>query len=264
MMLGEQLDGPTDQPEGPTNQPNGPTDQPNGPTDQPNGPTQEEVDSLVWFHGFTFPNGVKAKGRKGGAERDAEEILRREAPIVFKYPVEGKTLLDIGAWNGYFSVEAVRRGAKRVVALDKYSWEHPLFQGFKGFDLVRRHLAPEIEAVTCDVMELRNNPVGNFDRVLFLGVLYHLKHPLYVLETLFDITGELLVVETALDMQNHPRPAMAFYPGYPLTGRNKDRTNWWGPNAECVVDMLKTVGFSRVEHEPHPQAKRRGFFFAFK
>ena len=217
------------------------------PGQEPDGPTQEEVDSIVWFHGFTFPNGVKATGRKGGPNKDAEEILRREAPAVFKYPVQGKTVLDIGAWNGYFSVEAVRRGAKRVVALDKNSWEHPVLQGFKGFELVRRHLAPEIEAVTRDVMELRTNPVGTFDCVLFLGVLYHLKHPLYVLETLFDMTHELLVIETALDLLNYPGPAMAFYPGYPPTGRNKDQSNWWGPNPQCVIDMLKTVGFSRVE-----------------
>ncbi len=194
-------------------------------SEQLDGPTQEEVDSIVWFHGFTFPNGVKANGLKGGPGRDAEEVLRKEAPAVFKYPVEGKTVLDVGAWNGWFSVEAVRRGAKRVVALDKNSWEHHGFQGFKGFELVRRHFAPEIEAVTRDVMELRTNPIGSFDCVLFLGVLYHLRHPLYVLETLFDITREWLVIETALDMLNYPHPAMAFY--HYRTGVNQDPNKWW-------------------------------------
>jgi len=223
------------------------------------GPTQEEVDSLVWWHPFTFPNGVKARGIKGGD--NSEECLRMEADAAFRYSVHGKTVLDIGAWNGYFSVEAMRRGAKRVVALDKPVWEHPHFQGFKGFDLVRRYLAPDVEAVVRDLMELRHNPVGNFDFVLFLGVLYHLKHPLYVLETLFDLTLEHLVIETQLDLTDYDRPAMVFYPGEELAG---DASNWWGPNAQCVMDMLRTVGFSRVEYTKHPLSDSRAFFYAFK
>jgi len=221
------------------------------------GPTQEEVDSLVWWHPFTFPNGVKAQGFKGGGE----ECLRLEAEAAFKYPVRGKTVLDVGAWNGYFSVEAIRQGAEKVVALDKPAWEDPQFQGFKGLELVRRYLAPEIEPVVRDVMDLRHNPVGDFDCVLFLGVLYHLKHPLYVLETLFDLTIEHLVLETHIDLIGYDRPAMVFYPNDELGG---DPTNWWGPNPQCVIEMLKTVGFSRIEYTMHPLADTRAFFYAFK
>ena len=225
------------------------------------GPTQEEVDSIVWWHPFTFPNGVKARGTKGsGSGMSAEEIVRVEAEAAFKYPVEGKTVLDVGAWNGYFSVEAVRRGAKRVVALDKPSWEHPGFQGYKGFELVRRYMAPSIEAVKCDLMDLPAHPVGKFDCVLFLGVLYHLRHPLYVLEILHGLVAEHLVVETHIEIIDGDRPAMVFYPG----AEAGDPTNWWGPNLQCVIEMLKTVGFSRVEHEIHPLSNHRAFFYAFK
>jgi tRNA (mo5U34)-methyltransferase len=215
------------------------------------GPTQAEVDAITWWHPFTFPNGVKARGTKGGDS--SEELVRAEAQAAFKYPVQGKTVLDVGASNGYFSVEAVRQGAKRVVALDELIWE--------GFELVRRYMAPNIEAVTRDVMDLRSHPVGKFDCVLFLGVLYHLKHPLYVLETLFDLTLEHLVVETHIDLIDFSRPAMVFYPGAELAG---DCSNWWGPNVHCVIDMLKTVGFSRVEHAIHPFNSIRTFFYAFK
>ena len=225
-------------------------------TDQMEGPTQQEVDALPWWHSFTFPNGVRSPGGK------SEQVLRDEEHTAFKYPVQGKTVLDVGAWNGYFSVGASRRGAKRVVALDKYTWEHPDLQGFKGFELARRYLAPNIEAVTRDVMDLRSDPVGKFDCVLFLGVLYHLKHPLYVLETLSDLTLEHLVVETYIEsIDDGRRPAMVFYPGTELAG---DETNWWGPNTQCVIDMLKTVGFSRVKYSPHPQVHNRAFFHAFK
>jgi tRNA (mo5U34)-methyltransferase len=219
------------------------------------GPTQKEVDALYWWHSFVFPNGVVARGGK------SLELLQAEAEVAFKNPVQGKSVLDVGAWNGYFSVEAVRRGARKVTALDRHTWESPQIQGFKGFELARRHLAPSIEAVNRDVMDLRSNPVGQFDCVLFLGVLYHLKHPLYVLETLFAMTLEYVVVETYVESIECSRPAMVFYPGKELAG---DMSNWWGPNTQCVIDMLRVVGFSRVEHVSHPIHKNRAIFYAFK
>src|SRR5206468_4090182 len=107
------------------------------------GPTQEQVDSIVWFHPFTFPNGVKTRGIKGGGSPEyCEEAVRLEAQAAFKCPVRGKTVLDVGVWNGYFSVEAVRQGASRVVALDKPTWENDHFRGFRGFELVRQYLSP--------------------------------------------------------------------------------------------------------------------------
>jgi len=88
-----------------------------------------------------------------------------------------------------------------------------------------------------------------------------LRHPLYVLETLSSLTLEYLVVETAIDVTDYGRPAMVFYPGNEAGG---DHSNWWGPNVQCVVEMLKTVGFARVEHIIHPFAHNRAFFYAFK
>jgi tRNA (mo5U34)-methyltransferase len=220
-----------------------------------NGPTQAEVDSIpYWLHTIEFPNGVRSRGAKS-LEQQSTEI-----ELAFRYPVAGKTVLDIGAWNGLFSVEAARRGASRVVALDHYTWVHPTLQGYKAFDIVRRHLAPAIEDVTRDVMDLKAQPVGEFDVVLFLGVLYHLRHPLYVLELLHAIVKEHLVIETHLDLLECDRPGMIFYPKSELLG---DHTNWWGPNVQCVVEMLKVVGFSRIEIEYKPDYPR-AFFYAFR
>ncbi len=142
------------------------------------GPTQAEVDAIRWRHPFTFPNGVRALGTKGGKPAEYyEEAVGAEAIVAFKYPVQGKTVLDVGARNGYFSVEAIRRGARKVVALDKPTWEAP-YQDFEAFELVRKYIAPEIEVVRRDVMDPRSEPVGNFDCVLFLGVMNHLKAPI--------------------------------------------------------------------------------------
>jgi tRNA (mo5U34)-methyltransferase len=217
---------------------------------------------MFWWHTITFPNGVTTRGVKH------EENLKVEAEHAFKYSVEGKSVLDVGAWNGNFSIEAVRRGARKVVSLDKVTWESSNFKGFQGFELARRWLAPEIESVHCDVNDLRTAEIGEFDCTLFLGVLYHLKHPLYVLESLAAITREHLVLETHLDLMDVPGPAMAYYPNAELCN---DPSNWWGPNPACVTAMLKTAGFKTVEYVPSPfpgryvdQVFDRGFFYAFK
>jgi Protein of unknown function (DUF1698) len=93
-------------------------------------------------------------------------------------------------------------------------------------------------------MDLSPDEIGTFDVVLFLGVLYHLRHPLLALERVAAVVGELLVVETHVDLTFLRRAAAAFYPDDELEG---DETNWWGPNASAVVAMLRTVGFTSVE-----------------
>ncbi|HEY1306001.1 MAG TPA: DUF1698 domain-containing protein, partial [Vicinamibacterales bacterium] len=94
-----------------------------------------------------------------------------------------------------------------------------------------------------DVMDLSPERIGTFDVVFFLGVLYHLRHPLLALERVASVTRDLLVVETVIDMIGFPRPVMAFYPEREL---NDDPTNWFGLNVPAVHAMLRTVGFSRV------------------
>ncbi|HEU4935838.1 MAG TPA: hypothetical protein VFT39_05245, partial [Vicinamibacterales bacterium] len=90
--------------------------------------------------------------------------------------------------------------------------------------------------------------VGTFDVVLFLGVLYHLRHPFLALERVASVAREYLIVETVVDLVGFRRPAMAFYPGPEL---NKDPTNWWGPNIPAVKGMLETLGFREVRIPTH-------------
>ncbi len=80
--------------------------------------------------------------------------------------------------------------------------------------------------------------------VLFLGVLYHLRHPLLALERPASVTAGHLILETHIDLTWTRRPAMAFYPGLEV---GWDPTNWWGPNPEAVISMLRTVGFDDVQ-----------------
>jgi tRNA (mo5U34)-methyltransferase len=197
---------------------------------------QEQVGAIKWFHSIELAPGVVTPGQDPTAER--LDLLRIPADL------RGKSVLDVGAWDGFFSFEAERRGAARVVAADSFAWNGSNWSDKRGFELARQVLGSRVEDVECDVLELDPAQIGAFDVVLFLGVLYHMRHPLLALERVAAVTRDLLVLETHVDMTLTRRPAAAFYPSHEL---RLDPTNWWGPNPEAVVGMLRAVGFSQVD-----------------
>jgi tRNA (mo5U34)-methyltransferase len=191
------------------------------------------VDALEWFHTIDLGQGVVTPGRV--------DPLRQTLPrLDLPADLGGKTVLDIGAWDGFFSFEAERRGAKRVLAADSHAW----WASKQPFELARRALGSRVEDFDIDVMDLAPDKIGTFDLVLFLGVLYHLRHPMLALEKVFSVTAGQLILETVVDLTWTSYPAMRFYPGDELAG---DSSNWFGPNPAAVVGMLQAVGFKRVE-----------------
>jgi tRNA (mo5U34)-methyltransferase len=204
-----------------------------------NAELQRQVDELKWFHTIDLGGGIVTRGVDNSPERLAR--------LRFPKDLSGKSVLDVGAWDGFYSFEAERRNAARVVASDYYAWHGVGWgtgRGKAGFELARRALGSNVEDVDVDVLDLSPERVGSFDVVLFLGVLYHLPNPQLGLERVASVTKDLLIVETVVDMVGIRRPAAAFYPGREL---NNDPTNWWGPNHAAVVGMLKVAGFKRVE-----------------
>jgi tRNA (mo5U34)-methyltransferase len=156
----------------------------------------------------------------------------------------GKTVLDVGAVDGYFSFAAERFGASRVVALGADTWREP--GGKARFDYMRRTLSSSVEDLEMDVLDVSPETVGSFDVVLFLGMLPHTRHPLLALERLASVTRELLVVETLVDITLHRSPAVAFHPAQ----APHEEASWWGPNRAAVSGMLRSVGFKRVVAYP--------------
>jgi tRNA (mo5U34)-methyltransferase len=155
----------------------------------------------------------------------------------------GLTVLDVGAWDGFFSFEAELRGASRVLATDSFCWGGGGWGTKAGFELARRALGSRVEDLDIDPLELSPARVGTFDVVLFLGVLYHMRHPLLALERVFSVTRGQLILQTQIDLSAIDRPALAFYQGSDL---NNDPTNWFGPNPPAVVAMLRAAGFTDV------------------
>jgi tRNA (mo5U34)-methyltransferase len=202
---------------------------------------RSRVEAIRWYHTIDLGGGVVTPG--------VDDTPERLARIALPPSLTGMTVLDIGAWDGFFSFECERRGAARVVAADFYSWHGGGWGTKAGFQLARETLGSRVEDVDIDVMELAPARIGTFDLVLFLGVLYHLRNPLLALEKVASVTRRTMILETVVDMIGFRRPAAAFYPDREL---NDDPTNWWGPNPAAVRGMLTAVGFQTVSMPAAP------------
>jgi tRNA (mo5U34)-methyltransferase len=197
---------------------------------------RDEVAAIRWWHSIDLGHGVVTPG----GYDNRRQIQRAAMPA----DLSGWSVLDIGAWDGFYAFEAERRGASRVVALDHVVWNDPTV-GRHGFDLARRALESKVEDVDCEVHSITPERVGGtYDLVLFLGVLYHIHHPLLALERVASVCDRMLILETHVDLEEIGRPALAYYPG---TECANDLSNWFGPNRAAVEAMLKTVGFKTVK-----------------
>ncbi len=194
------------------------------------------VESVSWYHSIDLGHGIVTPG----VDRTPDRLGVLGLPA----DLRGRSVLDIGAWDGAFSFEAERRGASRVVAVDSFCWSGEGWGTKAGFECARKVLQSNVEDVEMEVLDLSPDTVGMFDVVLCLGVLYHMKHPLLTIEKVASVCQDQLILWTQIDLAHMEAPAMAFYPGTEL---NDDPTNWCGPNPACVIGMLKTAGFSRAE-----------------
>ena len=265
-----------------------PADPPSAPVSRLTDPAERaRVKALAgsypyWWHSIDFGQGVVTPGHK------TPEVLRLEVERQRWPDLRGKAVLDIGAWDGFFSFEAERRGARRVVSLDHYIWSvdigqanayhekcrdegtarqdyqtlpgfwHPdTLPGKRGFDVARQALRSKVEPVVGDFMQIDLAPLGTFDLVLFLGVLYHVRHPLLSLERVCALTKELAVVETeAVALPGFEDRAVCEF--FEADGLYGDPTNWWAPNAKALEGLCRAAGFRRAEVLTTPPAGRPG------
>lgn len=197
---------------------------------------EKQIKKIKWWHRIPLGNGVVTPGR----DMTEEKLATLDFPLSFS----GKTVLDIGAWDGFFSFEAEARGAKRVIALDSYAWNGKGWSNKNGFLLAKKLLKSDVKDIECEVEDITPKTVGRFNIVLFLGVLYHMKNPLKSLECVASVTKELLIIETHADMIQSKIPLMKFYRAGEL---DHDATSYWGPNPVAIETMLKVVGFKKIE-----------------
>ncbi|MBD0329816.1 MAG: DUF1698 domain-containing protein [Thermoleophilia bacterium] len=188
--------------------------------------------SVPWHQRFQLAPGVYTPG-----VNDTDLLLGLAGVPA---DLSGLTVLDIGTSNGGVAFEAERRGAARVLAVDVTPME------YCGFDETRELLGARAEFLQASVYELPELLDEQFDLVLLLGVLYHLRHPLLALDALRHVVGGELVIETAVcdaDVGRHAvgRPLVRFYPGAELDG---DPTNWFAPTLRALLDWCESSGFA--------------------
>ena len=200
-------------------------------------------DDISWFHSMPMPDGEVMKGER------PIDVLRREADCIFRHGVAGRSLLDIGAWDGFFSFEAERRGARDILSTDHFCWSGPGWGTKEGYDYTHRAWNSKARSLDIDVFSLDPRDLGTFDIVLFSGVLYHLKDPYGGLERAANMTHDLLIVETVTYCNRLDEPVLRHFPGTDLDG---DPTNFFAPNTAALESLLTEIGFARVEIVRNP------------
>jgi tRNA (mo5U34)-methyltransferase len=195
----------------------------------------QEIGTRDWFHQIDLGGDVFTPGR----DPTASKLAALELP-----DLTGRSVIDIGAFDGFFTFAAEQRGAARVVAADHWVWTWPGVDARRNFELLHQVLDSSAEMQIVPVEEMSPDTCGTFDVTLFLGVLYHAPDMLRYLRAVRSMTTELLVLETQVDCLDIERPVAAFYPRGTFPG---DDSNHWGPNPACVEALLDRAGFSRVE-----------------
>lgn len=223
-------------------------------------PTRAEIEEGVRARGDWFQNLDLYGVRTAPAHFLGDYPLNKWKRFAHVIPEDltGKSVLDIGCNAGFYSFEMKKRGAARVVGIDfdDYYLDQARFAaGVLGHDDI------EFRRLTVyDVGALRER----FDLVLFMGLVYHLRHPLLALDLVHaHVAGDLLVYQSLQRGSPEIEPLAEDYdfwetgvfgrPAYPKLHfvENKyshDETNWWIPNAACSAAMLRSAGFQVIAH----------------
>jgi tRNA (mo5U34)-methyltransferase len=207
-----------------------------------------------WFHNL----------RLDGVETAPAHFLGDYPRAYFTYfsravppDLTGWTVLDVGCNGGFYSFEMKRRGASRVLGIDT----EPLYLRQARFAAAVMHMDVEFrEASVYDVADLGSA----FDLVLFMGVFYHLRHPLLALDMLRRFAvGRLMLFQSMVRGSRRAamaRPDYTFHDEEPFASAEfprlhfveqryaGDDSNWWIPNQSCVEAMLRSAGFEIVDH----------------
>lgn len=194
-----------------------------------------------WWHRIEVGYGIVTPGHHGDIHHptgDKSVLCNIQLPD----DLTGKSVLDIGAWDGFYSFEAEKRGASKVLAIDNFYRDKKEWTGSQGFEVAKEILNSKVEFKKASVYDLSPEKFGMFDIVLFLGVFYHLRHPLLALERISSVTKEMLIMETHYDPYhgNKNTPLARFYEGDEI---NNDPTTWWGFNEACLLASLRSAGF---------------------
>jgi len=215
---------------------------------------RRQIDLLGdWFHNLNLHGVPTAPNHFLG---DFPNVKWKSISKAIPQDLTGATVLDIGCNGGFYSIALKQRGADRVVAVDiddRYLNQARFAAGTLGL---------EIEFEKRSVYEIDSIP-GQFDYVLFMGVFYHLRYPVYALDKVVKKVGGKLVFQTMIRGSMEERTWKENYefwntklfrdPDFPCMyfiehKYADDPTNWFIPNRGGVEGILRSSGLELLEH----------------
>ena len=195
-------------------------------------PDQERMRQLDWKHIIEIAPGISTPGKWDGAH------IRRFLDST-QFDFEGKKVLDVGCFDGLWSFEAEKRGARQVWAVDDLS-KRP--GDDSAFQFAHEALNSEVKYNPhLTVYRLEDLGQRDFDVVLFLGLIYHLVHPMFALAMARRVLtdGGKIVIES--DVIDDERESYATF--HYRNHHFGDRSNWFIPTTRCLLEMLESCYF---------------------
>ena len=206
-----------------------------------------------WFHNIDL-NGVPTAPHHFLG--DFPRVKWKDISRIFPEDMRGASVLDLGCNGGFYSIEMKKRGASRVLGVDVDD------RYLNQARFAARVLGLDIEFEKRSVYDTDRIP-GQFDYVLFMGVFYHLRYPLYALDKIIKKVRGTLVFQTMIrgslnspqlkDDYNFWNKEVFSDPDFPCMYFIEkkyagDPTNWWIPNHAAMEAMLRSSGLEITAH----------------
>jgi len=200
---------------------------------------KEKAELIKWWHSIdlTSDDGL-VYTTKGEVNHCTENIANNR----FGMPLDlkGKTVLDIGCWDGYFSFLAEKRGGN-VSGIDPLQGCSHFERGTDGFEFSRTVLNSKVDFYKFSLQDYYKT--NQWDITLYYGVLYHVENPITELKALSQCTKEYSLIETAISQNDYGNKSVWEF----NNGFDNDSTNFWYPNLKGLENALIYAGFNRME-----------------
>ncbi|MFL5867002.1 MAG: class I SAM-dependent methyltransferase [Thermoleophilaceae bacterium] len=208
----------------------------------------ERVGEVDWYHTLELAPGHVTDG------------LFDLRPYVQKYGLpdrlDGKRVLDVGTWDGFWAFEMERRGAEEVVALDlddesQLDWPakrrptefRPVGTRGRGFHVAKELLDSSVERVDCSIYDALPEDLGTFDLVFCGSVIIHLRDQVLALERIAGLCRGTFISAESYDTLTNLLP----FPASRYRAHREKSVVFWEPNVRCWKAMLETAGFDRID-----------------
>lgn len=224
----------------------------------------ERVKKLRFYQKIDLPDGSTTSGRADHRREPAK--LGLDGGVM-----QGKSLLDVAANDGFWAFWAEQQGASRALGIDVERYEHYDWGGHgvpedlqgkpaknENFDELKALFDSKVEREHVSVYDLDPARHGTFDVTVCYGLLYHLRHPLLAIDKMWGVTDGALILKTHTVLREPHLPYEIFFLDDVF---DRSVTNWTGASEACVVHWMRDAGFRDVfvEKRENPQPGRNLF-----